>query len=159
MDANNKEHQILEKLFLSLLDDTNPDRVQSGISDLFIRINSETGEVVLYGDDEEQQLASTVIFSWVGLSDKPTKEMIRSLKTVISSLEGKGYWDSELFERPFSVVLVNDAFESIDELLFLDDELIKVSLPLLENLDEELNSFINQLLSKQTSIIGGKLLL
>ena len=48
----------------------------------------------------------------------------------------------------FSVVLVNDAFESIDELLFLDDELIKVSLPLLENLDEELNSFINQLLSK-----------
>ena len=47
MDANNKEHQILEKLFLSLLDDTNPDRVQSGISDLFIRINSETGEVVL----------------------------------------------------------------------------------------------------------------
>ena len=148
MDANNKEHQILEKLFLSLLDDTNPDRVQSGISDLFIRINSETGEVVLYGDDEEQQLASTVIFSWVGLSDKPTKEMIRWLKAVISSLEGKGYWDSELFERPFSVVLVNDAFESIDELLFLDDELIKVSLPLLENLDEELNSFINQLLSK-----------
>ena len=148
MDANNKEHQILEKLFLSLLDDTNPDRVQSGISDLFIRINSETGEVVLYGDDEEQQLASTVIFSWVGLFDKPTKEMIRCLKTVISSLEGKGYWDSELFERPFSVVLVNDAFESIDELLFLDDELIKVSLPLLENLDEELNSFINQLLSK-----------
>ena len=74
--------------------------------------------------------------------------MIRCLKTVISSLEGKGYWDSELFERPFSVVLVNDAFESIDELLFLDDELIKVSLPLLENLDEELNSFINQLLSK-----------
>jgi len=104
--------------------------------------------VVLYGDDEEQQLASTVIFSWVGLSDKPTKEMIRCLKAVISSLEGKGYWDSELFERPFSVVLVNDAFESIDELLFLDDELIKVSLPLLENLDEELNSFINQLLSK-----------
>jgi hypothetical protein len=148
MDANNKEHQILEKLFLSLLDDTNPDRVQSGISDLFIRINSETGEVVLYGDDEEQQLASTVIFSWVGLSDKPTKEMIRCLKAVISSLEGKGYWDSELFERPFSVVLVDDAFESIDELLFLDDELIKVSLPLLENLDEELNSFINQLLSK-----------
>ena len=148
MDANNKEHQILEKLFLSLLDDTNPDRVQSGISDLFIRINSETGEVVLYGDDEEQQLASTVIFSWVGVADKPTKEMIRCLKTVISSLEGKGYWDSELFERPFSVVLVNDAFESIDELLFLDDELIKVSLPLLENLDEELNSFINQLLSK-----------
>ena len=68
MDANNKEHQILEKLFLSLLDDTNPDRVQSGISDLFIRINSETGEVVLYGDDEGQHLASTVIFSWVGLS-------------------------------------------------------------------------------------------
>lgn len=147
MEANSKEQHIIETLLLSLVDEANPERLQSGITDLFIKINAETGEVALYGDDDEQ-LASTVIFSWVGQAEKPTREMIKLLKNALRALEDQGFWDNELFERPFSVVLVDDAFESIEELLFLDDELIKVSLPLLENLDDELNSFINQLLSK-----------
>lgn len=142
-----KEAQVLEQLFRSLVNESKFNRLRSGLTDLFVRINMESGEVGLYGDDDEL-LCSTIIFSWVGKGGQPTPCMIRSLKEVVANLDNQGYWTHEMFERPFSVELVNEEFDTVEELLFLDDELIKVSLPLLENLDDELNSFINQLLSK-----------
>lgn len=146
MGNANKEVQVLERLFRSITEEGSQTKLSAGITDLFVRINVGTGEVALYGDDDEQ-IASTVIFAWVGTEGRPTKAMLRSLRETIALLDTTGYWEYELFERPFSVVLVDEAFETVEELFFRDDELVLATKPLLEGLDEELSSFLSKILS------------
>ncbi len=146
MSSSNKEPLILERLFRSLTEETAPHKLRSGITDLFIRINQETGEISLYGDDDEL-ITSTIIFSWVGKEPKHFEQISRSIKDVINKLQHEGYWEQDVFERPFSIELVTESFETIEELLFIDDELVKVTTPLLENLDAELSAFIDKLMT------------
>lgn len=141
---NKKEVQLLERLLRCLVDGG---VLQHRLSDLFIRINMETGEVILYGDDDEP-LTSTVIFSYIGKGDDAFQEAIQQLKRSIANLSKANYWEHELFERPFSIELVDDAFTPIEELLFLDDDIVKISPPLLEHLDQELSDFIRKLLEE-----------
>lgn len=144
--STNKEVQILERLFRSLTDDNATEKLSTSITDLFVRINQENGEVALYGDDDEL-IVSTVIFSWVGKESKYFEQASRKLREAIDRLDNEGFWEHELFERPFSIELVTEGFETIEELLFVDDELVKITTPLLENLDEELSMFIDKLLA------------
>lgn len=146
MSTTSKEVQVLERLFKGLTDEASSNKLSTGITDLFVRINQDNGEVALYGDDDEL-IASTVIFSWVGKEPKHFEQASNTLKDTIRKLEYERFWANELFERPFSIELVTDSFETIEELLFLDDELVKVTTPLLENLDKDLSEFIDQLLS------------
>ena len=44
------------------------------------------------------------------------------------------------------MALTQEDFTIIEELLFIDDELIQLDSALLENLDEELNNFLAELL-------------
>lgn len=144
MSTSSKEIQVLERLFRGLTDESNNNSLASGLNDLFVRINIENGEVTLYGEDDEL-LCSTVIFSWVG-KEQEFPKMLQALHEVIKKLESDSYWKHDLFERPFSISLVNEAFETIEELLFVDDELIGLTTPLLANLDEDLSAFISELL-------------
>lgn len=146
MATKEKVMQLLSELFLSLLDENNTEHLQSGINDLFVRVDLERGEVALLGEEEEM-LASSIIFSWiVPEATEPTKEMCEMLQTVVAQLERQGYWESTLFEQPFSVVLVDRMFAPIEGLLYLDDDTIQLSKPLLEGLNEDLDNFIHELL-------------
>lgn len=146
MAMNDKVMKLLSELFLSLLDDKNPHKLQSGVHDIFVRIDLERGEVALIGEDEEV-LASCVIFSWVTPDEsKPTYGMVTALKEVVVSLEQKGYWENPVFEHPFSIVLIDGMFETIDSLLYLNDDTIQASNILLEGLERELDEFIINLL-------------
>ena len=147
MTSPNKEIQVIQKLFRSLTDSIAPEHLRSGVTDIFVRINSESGELSLFGDDDEQ-ISSTIIFSWVDKGDKPTSEMRKVLRQAVSKLDAEGFWTHESFQRPFSVSLVDEDFSTIEELLFLDDELVQLTTPLLEGLDDELSRFIDELLSK-----------
>lgn len=147
MGSTEKEIQLLGRLFQDLLDESNPRRLQTGLSDIFVRIDAERGEVALYGDDDEL-INTSVIFSWIRPEDKSIGEdMIAQLRDAIARLEAKGFWEHDLFERPFSIELVGEDFQTIEELLFLDDDLVKVSTPLLEGLNEDLDNFFGNLLA------------
>ena len=50
--------------------------------------------------------------------------------------------------KPFSFVLVDDDKETIAELLLMDDDTLLVNEELLKGLDEELDSFLKELLEK-----------
>ncbi len=143
--GTNKELQLLERLLTDLINPDNPSRLQTGISDIFVRINTQTGEVSLYGDDDEL-LQSLTLFSWITDEVTPRPEMIELLREAISRLEARGFWNDDLFERPFSIELVTEDFTTSEHLLFLDDEIINLSTPLLEGLSEDLEKFISDLL-------------
>jgi len=49
--------------------------------------------------------------------------------------------------KPLSVTLTDDDFVEIEELLFVDDDMLRADDPLLKDLDTELDEFLTKLLS------------
>ena len=72
--------------------------------------------------------------------------MRQELRAAVKRLHAARFFDKDQFVRPFSVALTQEDFTIIEELLFIDDELIQLDSALLENLDEELNNFLAELL-------------
>ena len=64
----------------------------------------------------------------------------------MTRLEQKGFWDRPCFVRPFSIELIRPDFSVIEDLLFLDEDLIKIEPPLLDGVGEELDRFLDELL-------------
>ena len=144
--SNERELQLLRKHFLSLLSEEAP-RLDHPINDLFIQLDCAAGELRLY-DDTDEELSRLPVYAWedTGSVDAPSEAALETLREVVTRLEQKGYWDKTLFARPFSVVLVRSDFSVLEELLFLDEELVQLSTPLLEGLNDELNEFLSELL-------------
>lgn len=146
MATKEKRIQLISQLFLSLQEERNPKRLRSSLHDLFVRVDLEKGEVTLL-NDEEESLASCVIFSWIAPElETPSDEMVELLREVVAGLERQGYWEHPLFEQPFAVVLVDKMFAQIENLLYLDEDMIQVTRPLLEGLNSDLDAFIEELL-------------
>lgn len=148
MASTGKEVQLLERLFETLLNEADSKHLQTGVNDLFVRIDTERGDVALYSDDDEL-INSSVIFSWIKPEDRVVSpEMIVQLRQAIENLNAKNFWEHELFERPFSIVLVDEGFQTLEELFFVDDDLMQVGTPLLEGLNEDLSKFLANLLAE-----------
>lgn len=146
MGTVNKAPQLIERLFEDLTTVGHARCLKNHLNDLFVKINTSTGEVSLYGDGDEL-LNAIEIYGWIKEDAlRPTPEMIDTLYSVIAKLDSRAYWDSPYFERPFSIELVTPEFETLEHLLFLDDDTIKLSAPLLEGMSEDLDKFISDLL-------------
>ncbi len=150
MNANTaKVQSIIETTFTSAIDKLIKSNVESLISDLYVQVDAETGELSLF-DDNENQLGKVIIFDWMnqkGDEEALNKRAANTLKAVLTALSTKGIFDDPHFIRPLSISLTDESFIVIEELLFLDDDLFRLDDPLLKDLDEDLNNFLNNLLS------------
>lgn len=143
--TSDKEKTLLRNLFVESLNECNT-KIIGSVRDLFVQIDTEKGEVSLY-DDTDEQIGSCVIYSWVEEKcDEPSQEMIEALRETVSRLEQRGFWENPMFVKPFSIELVEEDFSTIEELLFIDDDLLKIDDPLLEGLNEDLDKFLDNLL-------------
>lgn len=75
------------------------------------------------------------------------KKVTPILRAVFSILATKNIFDSPNFIKPFSVSLTNEDFLVLEELLFIDDDTLRLDDPLLKDLDAELDEFLAKLLS------------
>ena len=72
--------------------------------------------------------------------------------TTAQGFAGGGFFGSavevpeEQAVRPFSIELIRPDFSVIEDLLFLDEDLIKIEPPLLDGVGEELDRFLDELL-------------
>ncbi len=140
---------VLESFFTSALNKITNGKEQKMFSDLFVQVDSESGEVLLF-DDEERLLEKTIIFDWVNSPDGEEdfqKKVTPILRAVFSILATKNIFDSLNFIKPFSVSLTNEDFLVLEELLFIDDDTLLLDDPLLKDLDAELDEFLAKLLS------------
>lgn len=118
-------------------------------SDLFVQVDSDSGELQIY-DEDEKLIEKTIIFDWVNnaVEDEKYDDMVVSpLKSALSVLSTKQAFENACFMKPFSICLVDEDFSVIEELLFLDDENLRLDDPLLKNLDADLDDFLSELLS------------
>lgn len=72
----------------------------------------------------------------------------RALSNLLCNLKNNGLFDKLTIMKPFSFVLVDEDKETITELLLMDDDTLLVNEELLKGLDEELDTFLKELLEK-----------
>ena len=95
-------------------------------------------------------IEKTIIFDWVNANDSDeqfTQQVTATLKAVLAVLVTKNVFEDPCFLKPFSVSLTDEDFAVIEELLFLDDENLRLDDPLLKDLDADLDDFLAKLLS------------
>lgn len=150
MSANNAKVQtVIESAFDSAISKLLSNPTGNLISDLYIQVDQESGELQLF-DDEENLLDKTVIFDWINNTEEE-KIFLRRIQPIIkgalSSLVAKEIFNHTCFLKPLSISLTDEDFVVIEEILFLDDDTLRLDDPLLKDLDEDLDVFLAKLLS------------
>ena len=82
------------------------------------------------------------------LSLKFEKQLSQTLQYVLQNLEAKNFFDRNFIFKPFTVSSVDRDFIVGEELIFVDDDTLKIDGELLSGLDDELNSFFKELMEK-----------
>ena len=140
---------ILETLFLSAIQKMTTDKNGNYISDIYVQADPENGELLIY-DEGEYLVDKTVIFDWVNNTEGEevfNRRVADVLKSVLASLSAKNIFDNPRFIKPLSISLTDESFVVIEELLFLDDDMLRLDDPLLKDLDADLDKFLDELLS------------
>ena len=123
------------------------DKGQNFVTDIYLQPIQETGELFIYNDDEEL-LAKVAIQEW---ADANPEEFYAgcelALKKNLNQMYSEGAFASLSIMKPYSFVMVDGDKEALAELLIVDeDETLFLSGELLKGLDDELNSFLKDLL-------------
>ena len=149
MSTNNSKVQtVIEAAFQTAIDRLAADTAGNLLSDLYVQVDQETGELQIY-DEEEHLIEKTIIYDWVNSQEAEeqfVKRVVGSLKNVLATFATKNSFDAPRFLKPFSVSLTDEDFVVVEELMFLDDDLLRLDDPLLQNLDKDLDDFLAKLL-------------
>ena len=140
---------ILETLFMTAIDKMIKSVNGNYISDIYVQADQETGELQIY-DEEEALVDKTVIFDWVNNTEEEdvfARRVSDVVRSVLTGLVSKNVFDNPRFIKPLSVSLTDESVVVIEELLFLDDENLRLDDPLLKDLDADLDEFLSKLLS------------
>lgn len=150
MSANNAKIQaVIETTFNSAINKLAANESGNCYSDLYVQVDAESGELQIY-DEEDSLVEKTIIFDWVNSANDDNQfnqKITATLRAVLSVLVTKKVFDNPCFFKPFSVSLTDEDFSVIEELLFLDDENLRLDDPLLKDLDADLDVFLAKLLS------------
>lgn len=126
------------------------------MTDIHIRINQETGDVMVYNDDDEE-LTRVVIEDWIGNTDDEDLFFSNAAKQIRQLLlshdseaaEQKCLGDSLGVIMPYSFVLENEQGEHVEELFIADvDDTIIIGGPFMQGLEEDLDDFMKHLMEE-----------
>lgn len=113
-------------------------------TDIHIRVNQETGELVAFNDDD-QEITRVIVEKWINNQDDNFyNEVAKQLRKCIE--HEKDLVENLAIIRPYSFVLEDEDKENIAELYVVDDDTVIIDPDLMEGLDEDLNDFLDKLL-------------
>jgi len=144
MNTNEQTLQQIERAIRKISDKFPAAEEASIMTDIHIRVNQETGEMVAYNDDDNE-INRCVVEQWINNTDDNFYDQI--VPVIRKSLmKHKDIIEQMSILKPFSFVLENDDKESVEELYLVDDETVILDPDLMEGLDEELDAFLEKLL-------------
>lgn len=115
-------------------------------TDLHFRVIADSGEMLTFDDDEEE-INRCVISDWIGSTDDAFYHQVAAL------LRQRLHAHSAQIEKmgiakPFSFVLEDDEHEAIAELYLADDDTIIIGGDLMKDLDNDLDTFFDDLMKE-----------
>ena len=150
MNANiTKVQALIENAFVTAIDKLTKEESANLVSDFYVQVDAETGELQIY-DDTERLINKEGIFDWVNSPEEENvfnKKVSAAIKAALTILSTKKTFDTPRLVKPFSVSLTDEDFVVIEELLFIDDDMLLLDDPLLKDLDADLDKFLADLLA------------
>ncbi len=117
------------------------------ITDIHIRVSSESGEMRAF-DDDDQEITRCVVEQWIECNEEDfypvVAELLRKeLRRLATLVDGMGVM------KPYSLVLESDEHENLGELYLADDDTVIIGGELMEGLGNDLDAFLGQLLGEK----------
>ncbi|MDY3253219.1 MAG: hypothetical protein SOX61_09395 [Prevotella sp.] len=114
-------------------------------TDIHLRVNQDTGELVAF-DDDDNEITRVIVEQWINnqdddFYDKVAKQLRKCIDHEKKTIENLA------IIRPYSFVLENEDKENIAELYVVDDDTVIIDPDLMEGLDKDLDEFLEKLLS------------
>lgn len=136
-------HEVLQKIV----------RLYSGEEDQLVTTDfyfmpvRENGTLYVFNDNDEE-IAQAIVPEWADYADEAFYDAVGAdLTAAIQEVNAGGDLERLAVWMPYSFVLVDGERETIADLLLVDDDTLLVTDSLLQGLDEELNSFLEKLMS------------
>ncbi len=149
MEADKKElYDDIIEAFISAIKKANADDSYS-LSDMYVCFKYDDLSLSIY-DDMERLLLQTTIDAWEPLKSQSVdfnEVVISTLKDVLNSDIMKKEFDTINFVGPFSVILVDEEYEQICELITIDKDNIFLEDDFFSKIDKELDDFFEKLMS------------
>jgi hypothetical protein len=144
MNTSEQTLQQIERAIRKIAEKFPAKEEASLMTDIHIRVTQETGEMVVY-NDEDAEVTRCVIEQWINNTDDNFYDQIASIIRKCL-MKHKDTIEQMSILKPFSFVLENDDKESVSELYLVDDETVIIDPDLMEGLDEDLDAFLENLL-------------
>ena len=146
MRLSESSFQGIKALIVDALKEFQRPQEQSVVTDIHIMPIRETGEVTVSDDDRD--LVTTQLSDLADIPEDIFYEVMeKALRRILKDIDEVQPLESLAIWKPFSFVLVDDDRETVAELMLFDEDNTLLSQSLMQGLDEELNSFLKDLLA------------
>lgn len=114
------------------------------LTDIHIRVSQDSGEMLSF-DDDDVEITRCVVEQWIDCKDENFYDEIADC------LRGLLRKNAEIIDnlgllKPYSFVLEDDDKQHLGELYLADDDTIILGGDLMQNLDQDLDGFLDELL-------------
>lgn len=144
MKATEQTLQQIERALRKVADKFPADQEASQLTDIHIRVIQDTGELMVFNDDD-QELTRCVVEQWIGNTDDDFYQAVTPvIRRCIDAQKATVEQMSVL--KPFAFVLEDDEHEHVAELHVVDDDTVIIDTELMKDLDKDLGEFFEHLL-------------
>lgn len=147
MKPSEQTTQQIERFLKKIAQKFPANKDTSIVTDIHVRVSQESGEMVAF-DDDDKEITRCVVEQWIGNNDEDfydsAERILNNAMTAFARLI-----DNLGILKPYSFVLENDEKECIGELFIADDDTVIIGKDLMEGLDSDLDSFLDNLLKEE----------
>jgi len=146
MKATEQTQQMLDRAIRKIAEKFPASGEATQMTDIHLRVTQETGELMAF-DDDDNEITRCVVEQWI---DNKDDDFYQSVATQLhKSLEkNRELVDNMSILKPYAFVLEDDDNENQGELYVADDDTVIISPELMAGLDEELDSFLENLMKE-----------
>ena len=109
------------------------------LTDIHIRVSQDSGEMLAF-DDDDVEITRCVVEQWIDCKDEIADCLRGLLRKNAEIIDNLGLL------KPYSFVLEDDDKQHLGELYLADDDTIILGGDLMQNLDQDLDGFLDELL-------------
>ncbi|MBQ7824523.1 MAG: hypothetical protein IJ338_10220 [Bacteroidaceae bacterium] len=144
--VKNKLYDKLSNVFIEVIKKIKDESIL--LTDIYVSVKCDDLLLSIY-DDSENVLFKNTIDEWAELKENADFEqnVIDSLRKVLNNESLIKEFESLDIDVPFSVVLVNDDHEPVEDLIMIDKDIIFLDDEFIQKMDRELDDFFEKLMS------------
>ena len=147
MKTTDQTIQQIERAIRKVADKFPATQEASIFTDIHIRVNQETGELVAF-DDDDREITRVIIEKWINNQDDGFYDAVaKQLRKCIE--REKKLVENMAVIRPYSFILEDEDKVNIAELYVVDDDTVIIDPDLMEGLGKDLDDFLEKLLKEE----------